>query len=228
VTPSSAIQDTLARLGGSGVVSAGVGTPPAGAAPGKGQARIPWLYATVRIPAFRGGLDIEPLWEADILQGAVVELSGTSPDLALDIGGSSFIGQLPDGSLTQDLGGGMGDIARGQQFQSSSSTDSMISSNITGALARFGLKKTALTILHPMGAAPAVIASTDDPLRTAREAAAIVRELFGAPPQYEGYYLELRDSQGTAFIRASAAFRTGAGRLWIDPSYENVSSLLHS
>jgi hypothetical protein len=221
VAPSTALQEARNRQPGGAVSEMRIGQPPAGP-PARERAGLPWLYATVKVPDLHNGLDIEPLWEADLLEGAVVERSGSSSDLRDDLGGATFAAELPDGTVVPDLSGGIGDVARGQAF--SNDNPAAIKASISTTLASYGLKLVGIRVLHALGPAPAVVASTSDPRSAAAKVVELEHALFGLPPRYEGYYLELRDSNRNAFVRASASFRTGAGRFWVDPAYAAAST----
>lgn len=213
--PAAALSQVLASSGTDAIVTARVGAPPSDVAK-----TTPWFYATVKAQGTASGLDVEPLWQADLVQGAVAELAGASDDLADDIGGSTLTLALPDGSSVDEGVGGMGDIARGQVF--GRTPPGQVKAEVARAVRNAGLTPLTVRVMTPLGPAPLVIAEANDPARAAANYVATVRAVFGDPPQYEGYYLELRDTSGTAFIRGSAAFRTGAGRFWVAPQYQQI------
>jgi hypothetical protein len=169
------------------------------------------------------GLDVEPMWEADLVEGAVADLAGTGKDIHDDFGGSTFDAELPDGTSIPDASGGLGDVVRGQVF--STAPDGTIKAQIIDALRSAQLKPISIKILRPLDAAPVVVASAADPTTAAKNLASIRNALFGNPAAYDGYYLELRDTSGTAFVRTSASYRTGAGRFWVEPSLADVASI---
>ncbi len=221
VAPDVAVNQVESHLGASSIVEASVANPPSSVAASAGSR---WFYATLRLPGLTNGLGIEPAWEADLLEGAVAELSGTSQNLRSDLDGASFSGVLPTGETVAEIDAGMGDIARGQKFSSDSSASAR--ADVTARLVAAGLTPLDVQIYRPLGPAPAVIAAAADPRSAAAKYRQIVDGVFGNPPKYEGYYIELRDSAGNAFIRASAAFRTGAGRCWIDDAYKSIATLV--
>ena len=216
IPPAAALAQTLRQMRGGAVVAARIGEAPADSRRGN----LPWLYAAVRVPGMARGLDVEPIWEADLIEGVVADRAGTARDIRDDFGGSTFDAVLPDGSRIADASGGLGDIVRGQQFRGTETVSAKLS--IERELQRAGLTPISVNVLRPAGPAPAVIASTSDVATTAKSFVPLVRALFGSPPNYEGYYLELRDNAGNAFVRASAAFRTGAGRLWVEPKWADL------
>lgn len=215
VPAATALASALNRMSGSQISQASVGSPPSGP-PAQSYPGATWFYARVTAPAVKDGRAIEALWQADLVQGAVAEAAGSSSDLHDTIVGSSLSVLQPDGSIVE-ADGGMGDVARGQRF--TTEQDSAIQTNVAGALTQYGLTQISVRIFHARTPAIAVIASTSDPVATAHEYEDIVASLVGSSPRYEGYYLELRDSSGGVIVRASAAFRTGAGRFWVNPAY---------
>jgi hypothetical protein len=216
VAPATALGEAVRQLGGKFVASARLGNPP----PNTRDKALPWLYATVRVPGMAQGLDIEPMWEADLLEGAVVERSGTSTDVWDDFGGSTFDALLPDGTTVSDASGGLGDVARNQEFSKVSPVQAR--NDITEAARAAGLDVEAIRFLRPLGLAPAVIVSAADVNSTVTNFVSIAKRLFGDPPIYEGYYLELRTTEGVPVVRSSASFRTGAGRFWVDARWKDV------
>jgi hypothetical protein len=220
VTPIEALSSAVAAIGPTAVASATVGGPPAGP-PQQNRAGMPWLYESVRVPSLENGEQILPLWEADLIEGATVERSGSSADIYDDFGGATFEAVLPDGTTVTNVASGLGDIARGQQFADSAKSEAQIESEAHASLQRFGLSAVSVRVLHALGDAVSVIATTTDPVHAAENLGPIINTLFGDPPGYEGYYLEIRDSAGNAIVRTSAAFLTGAGRLWVAPAYQD-------
>jgi hypothetical protein len=218
--PAVALKAALTTSGATDIESAAIGSPPPGP-PASERAGLPWLYATVQIPALRDGLDIQPLWEADLIQGATAEASGTSTDLYDSFGGSTFDGRLPNGTVIPDISGGQGDVAKGQVFADASASDSAIITGIDSVLQQYGLSPIAVNVLRPLGAAPSIVASTSDPSTTVAHFGQLVNSLIGRTPRFEGYYVELRDASGNALVRASAAFRTGAGRFWVAQAFRS-------
>jgi hypothetical protein len=167
--------------------------------------------------------NIHAAWEADLVEGVVAEAFAAHGMPAVI--GSTVTGDLPSGQ-TVALQGGMGDVASGQSF--SSDSDAAIEQHLTDALAQANLTPVSITVMHVGQPAPAVVVKTDDPASAAGAAASVLQSLFGAnPPLYEGYYFEIENAAGVPLLVQSAAFRTGAGRQWVDPSIAASSSLIH-
>jgi hypothetical protein len=217
-SPQAALDAVLATSGAPALRNSHIGAPPAGS----GRSG-PWLYVDVKVPGLSNGLDVEPMWEADLIQGAVAEESSVSANLHDDFAGSTFNALLPDGTTVPDESGGMGDVARGQLF--STEGDALVEESIRSAAGTLGLHVISVNVLHADGPAPSVVAETTDPAGATQGLMSELRTLFGAPPRYDGYYLELRDATGNVFVRTSAALRTGAGRFWINPVYASSSPI---
>ncbi|HET9116174.1 MAG TPA: hypothetical protein VJR24_00975 [Gemmatimonadaceae bacterium] len=216
--PSAVLAAAVKQVPDDTIASASIVAPPAGAA----NPNLPWLHVAVRVPSLQNGLDVRPMWIADLVQGELAEGIGTSSDLHAGLEGSTFDAVLPDGTIVPDESGGMGDVVRGQTF--STGTASQVSSAIAAKLQGLGLKPVSIDVVAIPDAAPEVVAIAPDPTNAAENLVNIEKTLFGDPAQYEGYYLELQAPDGTPFVHASAAFRTGAGRFWIDPRYASVAS----
>ena len=51
--------------------------------------------------------------------------------------------------------------------------------------------------------------------------------LLGDPARYEGLYLEIDSADGTPIARNATAYRSGTGRLWIAPGYDDIVGAAH-
>ena len=217
-SPAEIVSAVHARYGGRGVVSASIGRRPStNSRPGI------WLHFQTAVGAVDQAA-IRPQWEADLIEGAVADaLAATDGE---HVAGSTIDWLLPDGRVLPNMGGGMGDVVPGQMF--SDLAAGAIKLTLKQRLAQAGLEPTSIEVLHADQPAPAVVATTNDPRSAARAAASTIRLLFGQdPPIFEGYYFEVRDRSGAPVFIQSAAFRSGAGRLWVRPSVEDVSTLNH-
>jgi hypothetical protein len=214
ISGQNALDVALDGLSGSSIASARLGDAPEGA----GWDGFPWFYATVRVPSLKDGATIEPLWEADLVEGAVADRSGDSNDIHQQFGGSSFTLLLPNGEQIPEEGG-LGNVQRGQVYSDQSDDD--IRASVTQVLDRFSLTPVSIKVYRAWQPAVAVVASTDDVSQAAKRYLDLTSALFGDPPTYEGWYLELRDDSGTPFLRASQALRVAAGRIWIDPQWRS-------
>jgi hypothetical protein len=209
-----------ARYGGHDILSAAPGVP-RGPNPRPGHV----LHFVVAAPA-QDERATRPEWEADLVEGAVADALATSAKGLGVVADARIDLRLPNGTLMPDASGGMGDIQPGQSFSSTSTSD--IEAAVRTELARRNLRPISIDVLHADQPAPAVVARTDDARAAARAANETIRALFGIdPPKYEGYYLEIRDGKSLPVLVASAAFRSGSGRLWLRPDVEDVASLVH-
>lgn len=199
----------------SDLVSARIGKPPRWArsvhAP---RAAVPALYVTERIRSEKNGGTVEAEWEADLLLGAISELTTKSRTLENGVGYMGISGQLPNGTVT-DLGSdGIGKVKRGQQFARANDTDTAIKNSVERVASKFGLSVESVTIFRALGAAPAVVLTA--PITSAAwKSPSLLTELFGARrPRYQAYYIEVRGEDGKAFVRRAASFRTGGSAGW--------------
>jgi hypothetical protein len=222
---SSAVRQALSAIGASDIVSAQVGSPPSDVPSQNASSAIPALYVTVKIPGLGPGEALESLWEADLLEGSIVRLAGSSASVENDIGYVSYDGQLPDGTTVPDMGGGIGDVASGQQFVSAGESDAAVQISIDQTVATYGLTLDSLTIFHAPSPAPAVVVTAPDIAKVAANYQSLVNDLFGSTPRYVGYYLEIRGPDSKTYVRSSTSFLTGSGRLWLDPSVDGTGQL---
>jgi hypothetical protein len=202
----------------SDLVSARIGTPPRWASTTTAHPAVPALYITEKIPGTQYGGTIRSLWEADLLAGAIAELTSESRTLRSAIGYADVRVQLPDGSVTDTGGAGIGDIVRGQQFAAAHDSDITIKRSVERVASMFGLSVESVTIFRPLGAAPAVVLTAPDISTVASKFRTLEDALFGSRPRYEGYYLEIRGNNGKPYVERSASYLTGSGQLWTDPS----------
>jgi hypothetical protein len=188
-----------------------------------------WFYATANAPAIRDGLEIESLWQLDLLQGAVAESVGTSTgNLADAIVGSTFDIQLPNGTLVPNVSGGAGDVAAGQVFGTGvPKSDAAVVLRAQSVLKKQGLVPGSVRVLRVGAPAISVTATIPNGRRLSGGLDQLRRAILGEPPVYEGYYFDIRDSLGNPLLKTSAAFRTGAGRLWVKPGLEAAMGVVH-
>jgi hypothetical protein len=218
-TPDQVVSAVLARAHAPTVVTAKLESPPAVPGIRAGQ----YLHFVVAIPA-DDERDMRAKWEADVIAGALADTfadRGASP-----IVGTVIDGKLPDGTIVPAIGSGFGDIVNGQDF--SNSDPSHLKAAVAQALSGVGLRPITVDVLSADQAAPAVVAETSDPVTAATNAAETIRAVFGTnPPNYEGFYLEVRDQAGKPVFIESAAYRSGVGRQWFSPQVKDIISVQH-
>jgi hypothetical protein len=218
--PQAAVEATLAGLDTSAFANIHIGTPPSREDwPGL------WLYATVQDDSAGDG-SLHSIWEADVAQGIIADrLAAGSSNLADVVSGSSIEVRADDGS-SSPVTGGAGDIQTGQLFDASGLSDDEIENAIRVTLQQYGLTATSINVLHPLGPAVSVIATVPD-AKDLSDFTIMQMALVGKPVQYEGLYIEVDLPDGSPVVRSTAAYRSGAGRLWIAPGYEDVVGVGH-
>lgn len=197
-----------------------------GEAPSSDARQGSWFYAIIAaqgestIPVSRG------LWEADLAQGATADrLAGGEPNLANVIVGSTILSGSAD--QTEVVGGGVGDVEASQAFASRAQSDAEIIEDVNRALAKYNLTPTEVQVLHPLDPAVAVRATVADADNLGGDFDSIRAWVLGDPVRYEGLYLEIDSPNGGPLVVNSVAFRSGAGRLWIAPGYDDVVGANH-
>ena len=219
-TPAALLQTILSTYQGNAIVDSKVGGPPADFQPTDGSVPTPesykvgkWAYLTVSAPAVSQAAD-RAIWEAEIVSGA---LRDTLHDNGAYLYAAPISIQLPDGQTVDSGHGCCGNVAFDQHF------DTPAVGDIPNAI-RTAAQSTPLTIkqvdvLNADQPAPAVVATTSaDPKNIVQSAETLENTLFGSPPRYEGYYLEVDDANGNPILIKSAAFRAGGGTEWVPDS----------
>lgn len=217
--PKEILAEIIARYGGTSILDSSFGGPlPGWTGTEDPSTPLParlrdgrWLYTTVA-----GGANqpesVEPIWEANLVAGALrdeLRLMNIKGDLIA----SNVSVRLPDGTVMKNVAGGMGEVAFGQSFFNASAGP--IQAAIRTSAADLGLHIVSIHVLRPLQSAPAVVVSTNEPSKAVKEIDSIIRKLFGGPAEYEGQYLEIRDSSETAVLVQASSFRTGVGMRWI-------------
>lgn len=222
-TPDEAVAEALKGLDSDIFLDLHLGTPP-------DDRNIPnsWLYATVKVSSMDDSATQLPRWEASLAEGVIAEKLATSRVVSDAILGSSITAVMPDGS-TADLGGGIGYVLVGQKFDDSA--DSVVIDDIQAKLTAAGVSAEQVRVLHPQDNAVYIVGVVQDIRSVPQGFMGIVNEVFGdlnvTDAKYEGYYLQLDDSDGNPIAIGTAAFRIGAGSSWINPVYEGVAGVVH-
>lgn len=222
--PGAVLRDLVATYGGRFLRpdSLAIGGPPAGWRPWEGapaSAPLPdgiWVNGTVAIPAL-GASAVRPVWEANLVIAALrdrLHAGGASPDVI----GSQISGELPDGRMLPNIGGGIGNVDFLQAFSAASPGD--VQRDIRRNAASLNLRVDSLAVLTPLQVAPAVVVTTHDVAGLIRNPDAVINALFGGIAKYEGEYLEVRDAAGSAVFIQASAFRTGVGQRWYRPDLD--------
>jgi hypothetical protein len=220
--PGLLLRSIVGRYGGHAVATAGVGVggPPADWRPSEGGSAAPapqglWVYASVPVKGL-GAPAVRPVWEANLVVAALrdeVHAAGGSPEVI----GSQVSGELPSSLVVPNIGGGVGDVVFGQRFAAAAPT---VAAGIRSRATRLGLRVLTVDVLKPLQAAPAVVATTNDPAGFVDAADRNVNAVFGGVAVYEGEYLEVRAASGSPVFIQASTFRTGVGQRWIRPDLD--------
>jgi len=219
-SPDEIVNTLVARYGGSDIVDASVTGPPAGFQPTDGSAPSPdtsnWKFAhfTVSVPC-KCVAAHRALWEASLVSGALRDALHANGDYLYT---ADITLQLPDGSKVPiNETACCGNIVYDQQFDTPSMSD--IPTTIRQAAEGTALTIDSIDVLQADQPAPAVVATTDgDPKTVLQEAGQLTNQLFGNPPRYEGYYLEVRDTSGNPIFIQYTSFRAGVGTQSVQPA----------
>jgi hypothetical protein len=200
-TLTGALQQLRARLGDNRIASADVQSLPTTASNAGGETAL--LTIDVAGP---GASAIRASWEGELLAGALRDVAAEKGLGSLD--NFEISSRFPDGTLTPS-DSGFGNVVRSQLFDTS--PPGLIERRIRTGLANVGLKPISITFVSALQSSPVVIAEADDAAATisASERAPWWTKVLGDYDNYEGYYVELRDSSGAPFLISTAAHRAG-------------------
>ncbi|SRR6266511_4364662 len=209
--PTDILNQLVDRAGGGLIADAQIGGAPAdfqGTDSGK------WAYFTVKAPSDGWAADTA-LWRTELISGALRDALHANGDY---LAGSRASVLLPDGSKVQSSIGCCGNVTYNQQFDTPSIDK--IRSDIEEAAKGTGLTIKSVDIVTADQPAPLVVATTgQDPAEVAAQIPSLGIQLFGKPPRYEGYYLEIRDSTSKDPIAIlMTSFRIGSGTEWMRPA----------
>jgi len=222
ISADQAVADSLAGLDAEVLPEFALAEPPMGSSASGG-----WIYAT--IAGHDASSEAIGIWQADLAQGAVAErLAHGVTNLANVVSGATLQYRDEKGNESAVVGGA-GDVTAGQVFagQTSGASDEALTSSVTSALNAYGLEPDLIRILHPLGPAVEVIATVPDVSALKQNYDAIFSALGGKPKSFEGVYLEIRLPGGRCVVHGSVAYRTGAGRLWVDPAFDAMVGATH-
>lgn len=182
------------------------------------------MLINIKAPAEEQGTSIPAQWEALVAEGAIADrIAGDAQALQDVVGNLDVTLTFPDGT-SDDIGGGAGYVRSGEVFgaQTSGDSDPEIEHDVEKVLASYGLQSDQLRVLHPLGPAVWVVASTNDPTQIQGRFDEIQNALLGTAPNiaYEGLYLEIDNLKGDPLIRSGTAFRNGGGVSWTSPTIQ--------
>jgi hypothetical protein len=175
-----------------------------------------WAYFRVATPDDGPGA-IKAIWQADLVAGALREelYANGMPSLYNDV----ITVQLPDGR-TEDIGGGVGNVAYGQVF--ATTTPDEIEARTLASARSADLDVVRMEVFSALQAAPALTVRAQNPEAMIRNPLKAMRTAFGTDPAtFEGVYFEVRDaSDDSPVLIEAGSFRTGVGHEWIRPDLD--------
>ncbi|HEV7564532.1 MAG TPA: hypothetical protein VGO31_01070 [Microbacteriaceae bacterium] len=175
------------------------------------------LRVEVNTPSLATPYWIQSDWEATLFEGAIADqfaANGDSQPTSMDV-----VARDPNGQL-KDLGGGLGNVVRGQIF--GDVNEASFSIGVTSGAASLGLKNVSVSFIRGLTSSiPVVTAVSPDPASFLK---ALVRpeawtQLLGSNPKaLEGYFIEVTDSvSGDIVFVSGNSSRVGAGEGWSRP-----------
>jgi hypothetical protein len=180
-----------------------------------------WAYATVAAAPDPRTQDVSGAWQATLAQGAVAERCSLGTDELQHVVAGSTIRYATG---THGSVGGMGVAPAGEVFgaQASGESDGQLIADATRELRDFGLTPRAVRVLHPLGPALLVVASTDDPASVEGRMGELETALGGARGhrRFEGLYVAVDGPDGPLF-RGESAARTAGGGQWFARGFDS-------
>jgi len=222
-----AISHVLSGMRGSGIASATSSTASSNSASSQGAA--PWLEIRVDSSTLADGGGVPLLWAANLMRGAVADLTGTGQAATnQEVGGADVIWNGPNGA-SQDLPEGTGEIAAGQMFpaQSNGESDAAIVASADKVLADYGLSPVSAQVYRPLGPALSVVATIPDDADVDWTLDQLRVALIGDPPSMEGIYLEIDSAAGSPLVRTDVSYRTASGGVWFAPGQDTRFGIAH-
>ncbi len=229
-TADGIVSAAVAKLRDGAIVDAQLGPSPAEASGGDGASsasgvdlsKEKFLDVTVPAPApapALGAAAVRAEWLAQLLGGSVNDdlVASRLGDLA-----SVLVSvRLPSGEVVK-VSGGYGNVVPEQRFSTERLTD--LETGLRSGMASVGLKVEQMNFEVPMQAAPVIIATTADPAGfvAAAQSKETFTQMLGDYRNLEGWYIEVRDSQGWPVWISAVANRTGVGIGWTRPDFDSL------
>lgn len=183
-----------------------------------------WTYATIAGSRDVRTHDLTGEWEARLATGAIAERCSLGlTELQKAVAGGSV--HYTTGTH-RFAGGGSGYARSGQVFgaQASGESDAEIIAQAQQVLGDYGLTPVTVRVVHPLGPALLVEASTDDVGSISGKVPEIENALdrgdWGDDPEFEGLYLALDGPDGP-LIRSGATTRDAGGFGWTSPGFDS-------
>jgi hypothetical protein len=183
-----------------------------------------WAYATIAGSRDLRTHDMTGEWEARLAQGAIAERCSLGlAELQKAVAGGTTRYATGTHPLAGE-GSGYSRAGRVLGAQASGEPDARIIAEAERVLGEHGLTPRTVRVLHPLGPALLVEASTDDVASVTGRVPAIENELdgggWGSHPRFEGVYLALDGPEGP-LIRTGGATRAAGGFAWTAPGFDS-------
>lgn len=216
--PSLAVKDVIGRLSPSVQATAELGRSP--------EPDIwlgDWLYVRVKVERAPDPSNLQGVFYAELILGAVADQSAVTPLLGSTVRGMEVEFVLPDGTVVPDqvVRGPLGELAAHQLFDSGGDDLSTIA-RAKAILAKYGLTPVYLDVLHPLDAALVIRATVPTADGLHGQLTQLEEELAGSPRRYEGWFLQIELPDGTVIARVGGDYRTGDGMQWTSAGLEGV------
>jgi hypothetical protein len=182
-----------------------------------------WTYATLPGSRDRTTHDLVGVWEARLAQGAIAERCSLGlADLQQAVAGGTVRYATGTERLADE---GSGFARAGLVFgaQADQTSDGAIVAEARDVLRRFGLTPRTVRVLHPLGPALLVEATTDDPDSMTGRIPDLETALDGGDqrhPRFEGVYLALDGPGGPLFVGEGTRRDAGGGG-WTAPGFDS-------
>jgi hypothetical protein len=182
-----------------------------------------WVYATIAGSRDLRTRDMTAEWEARLATGAIAERCSLGM-ASLPEAVAGFTARYATGRHRL-AGGGAGYSQAGRVLgaQASGESDDEVIATAKRVLADYGLTPRTVRVLHPLGPALLVEASTDDVSSVAGKVPDIGNALdgggWGEHPRFEGVYLALDGPDGP-LVRTGGATRAAGGFGWSAPGFD--------
>jgi len=216
---SDLLQVILNRYGGTRITDASVGTPPANAydtdEPGVTAPVDPtnlWVYLKVTASKDAPSID-RALWEGGLVVGALRDEIARS-NLGANLFGASI--SVVDSNGAEIYHGGAVYRRPTNEPRRDDSPGNIIA-EVRSRAAKQGLTIKSIRLLGPLGHAPVIVASTNDPSGFAAHADGIVSGMFDVPRAFDGFFLQVQDASGDPFYIQDFSYRTASGDKWTRP-----------
>jgi hypothetical protein len=181
-----------------------------------------WVWATIAGARDRRTHDMRGEWEARLAAGAIAERCSLGmTELQKAVAG--YTARYESGPHRfADGGSGYSRAGRVLGAQASGESDAEIIAGAKAVLAQYGLTPISVRVLHPLGPALLVEASTADVQAIEGKVPEIEQALHGDGGEhatYEGVYLALDGPDGP-LVRTGGATREAGGFGWSTPGFE--------